>query len=58
MNSWVVESAGHMLPAMAWVAGETLMQAQPGQGGGWQQNREGRYVDALWLAGNNRRETE
>ncbi|EIF8723625.1 cytoplasmic protein, partial [Salmonella enterica] len=30
--------------------------ATPGQGWFWQQNSEGRYVDALRLAENNRRE--
>lgn len=53
MNSWIVESAGHMLPAMAWVAGETLIQAHPGQGWFWQQNGEGRHMDVLRLAEKN-----
>ncbi|EMR50666.1 hypothetical protein A671_02165 [Salmonella enterica subsp. enterica serovar Dublin str. DG22] len=36
------------LPWPGW-PGKTLGQATPGQGWFWQQNSEGRYVDALRL---------
>lgn len=51
----VVELPGvRYLPWPGW-PGKTLGQATPGQGGFWQQNSEGRYVDALLLVdGTNR----
>ncbi|EBC5439230.1 cytoplasmic protein, partial [Salmonella enterica] len=46
----VVELPGvRYLPWPGW-PGKTLGQATPGQGWFWQQNSEGRYVDALRLA--------
>ncbi|ECX3337974.1 DUF2094 domain-containing protein [Salmonella enterica subsp. enterica serovar Schwarzengrund] len=52
----VVELPGvRYLPWPGW-PGKTLGQATPGQGWFWQQNSEGRYVDALRLVENNRRE--
>ncbi|EAT1572591.1 cytoplasmic protein, partial [Salmonella enterica] len=45
----VVELPGvRYLPWPGW-PGKTLGQATPGQGWFWQQNSEGRYVDALRL---------